>query len=49
MGLAVIEADLLADMPVARHHPDRAAAVALELASEGRRRRMKSALASLGS
>jgi uncharacterized cofD-like protein len=49
MGLSVIQADLLAGSPVVRHHPDRSAAVALELAAEGRRRRMKSALASLGS
>lgn len=49
MGLNVIEADLLADSPMVRHHPEHAAAVALELAAEGRRRRMKSALASFPS
>ena len=49
LGLSVIEADLLADTPKLRHHPEHSAAVALELAAEGRRRRMKSALAFLGS
>jgi uncharacterized cofD-like protein len=49
MGLSVIAGNLLAESPMVRHHSDRSAAIALELAMEGRRRRMKNALARLGS
>lgn len=42
MGLRVITADLLADGSKVRHDPDRTARVALDLAAEGRRRRLRS-------
>ncbi len=44
MGIGVIEADLLAGSTVVRHNPTRAAAIAFELASEGRRRRVEATM-----